>query len=47
MPALTSQLNPRADTFKASAARMRLLVDELNTRLAQVAQGGGEAARRF
>jgi 3-methylcrotonyl-CoA carboxylase beta subunit len=45
MPALTSQLNPRADTFKASAERMRLLVDELNLRLAQVAQGGGEAAR--
>jgi 3-methylcrotonyl-CoA carboxylase beta subunit len=45
MPALTSQLNPRADTFKASAERMRLLVDELNARLAQVAQGGGEAAR--
>ncbi len=45
MPTLASQLNPRSEAFKASAAQMRLLVDDLNARLAQIAQGGGEAAR--
>ena len=45
MPTLTSQLNPRGDDFKASAAAMRALVDDLNAKLAQIAQGGGEAAR--
>ena len=45
MPALASKLNPRSDDFKANAAAMRALVDDLNARLAQIAQGGGEAAR--
>ena len=45
MPVLTSQLNPRSDSFKASAAWMRGLVDDLNHQLARIAQGGGEAAR--
>lgn len=45
MPVLASRLNPRSEEFKASAAAMRTLVDDLNTRLAQIAQGGGEAAR--
>ena len=45
MPALTSTLNPRAETFKASAQQMRHLLDDLNARLAQVALGGGTAAR--
>src|SRR5512146_3384878 len=45
MPALTSSLNPRSEEFKASAAAMRALVDDLNARLAQVAEGGGAAAR--
>ena len=45
MPTLTSQLNPRGDEFKASAAAMRALVDDLNAKLARIAQGGGEAAR--
>ena len=45
MPVLSTRLNPRGDDFKASAAAMRALVDDLNARLAQVAQGGGEAAR--
>ena len=44
MPTLTSQLNPRGDDFKASAAAMRVLVDDLNAKLARLAQGGGEAA---
>ncbi len=45
MPALTSKLNPRAEAFKASAALMAQLVDDLNAKLAQIAQGGGDAAR--
>jgi 3-methylcrotonyl-CoA carboxylase beta subunit len=45
MPVLKSQLNPRSAEFKASAEAMRAQVDDLNARLAQLALGGGEAAR--
>jgi 3-methylcrotonyl-CoA carboxylase beta subunit len=45
MPALRSKIDPRSEEFKASASRMRQLVDDLNARLAQNAQGGGGAAR--
>lgn len=45
MPVLASRLNPRSEEFKASAAAMRTLVEDLNGKLAQIAQGGGEAAR--
>ena len=45
MPTLTTRLNPRSDDFKASASAMRVLVDDLNAKLAQIALGGGEAAR--
>ncbi|MCY7315617.1 MAG: methylcrotonoyl-CoA carboxylase [Rubrivivax sp.] len=45
MPALTSKLNPRSEAFKAGAASMRGLIDDLNAKLAQIALGGGEAAR--
>ena len=45
MPALASKLSPRSEDFKANAAAMRALVDDLNARLAAVVQGGGEAAR--
>ncbi|HEY1391891.1 MAG TPA: carboxyl transferase domain-containing protein, partial [Methylibium sp.] len=45
MPALASKLNPRSEDFKANAAVMRGLVDDLNAKLAQIAQGGGEAPR--
>ncbi|RVU43293.1 carboxyl transferase domain-containing protein [Rubrivivax rivuli] len=45
MPVLTSQLNPRSEAFKASAGWMQQLLADLNAKLAQVAQGGGEAAR--
>ncbi len=45
MPTLTSKLNPRSEEFKASAAAMRALVDDLNAQLAKIAQGGGEVAR--
>ena len=45
MPVLATRLNQRSDEFKANAAAMRLLVDDLNARLAEVAQGGGEGPR--
>lgn len=45
MPVLASNLSPRSEDFKANAAAMRALVDDLNAKLAQITQGGGEAAR--
>ena len=45
MPALASKLTPRSEDFKANAAAMRALVDDLNAKLLKVAQGGGDAAR--
>jgi 3-methylcrotonyl-CoA carboxylase beta subunit len=42
---LKTQINPRSEGFKANAAWMQGLVAELNKKLAQVALGGGEAAR--
>ncbi len=45
MPALASHLNVRSDDFKAHAAAMRVLVDDLNAKLAQVALGGGAEPR--
>ena len=45
MPALATKLSVRSDDFKANAAAMRVLVDDLNARLAQIALGGGEAPR--
>ncbi|KAB0576498.1 methylcrotonoyl-CoA carboxylase [Ideonella dechloratans] len=45
MTTLKTQLNPRSEEARANALAMRALVDDLNTRLARIAQGGGEAAR--
>ena len=45
MPALASKLSPRSENFRANAAAMRALVDDLNAKLAQIALGGGEAPR--
>jgi 3-methylcrotonyl-CoA carboxylase beta subunit len=45
MPLLETQLNARSADFQANAAAMRAVVDDLKTRVEQVAQGGGEAAR--
>ncbi|MCL4696439.1 MAG: methylcrotonoyl-CoA carboxylase, partial [Burkholderiaceae bacterium] len=44
MPVLASQLNPRSAEFKASADAMRLLLADLNAKLAQIGEGGGAAA---
>jgi 3-methylcrotonyl-CoA carboxylase beta subunit len=45
MPVLTTQLNARAEGFRANADAMRTVIADLNARLAQIAQGGGESAR--
>jgi len=46
MTILDSKLNSRADDFKANAAAMQALVDDLRAKVAKVAQGGGEDARK-
>ena len=45
MAVLHSKLNPRSEEFRQNAAAMRGLVDDLNARLARIAEGGGAAAR--
>ena len=45
MPALQTKLNPRSADFQANAAAMRALVADLNEKIAQAQDGGGEAAR--
>ena len=45
MAKLQAKLNPRAEDFRANAAAMAALVDDLNARLARIAEGGGAEAR--
>ena len=45
MPILASKLSPRSEDFKANAAAMRALVDDLNGKLAKIALGGGDGPR--
>ncbi len=40
MAVLASKLNPRSEEFKSNAGAMRGLVDDLNTQLARISQGG-------
>ena len=45
MPAIKSQLSPRSEEFRANAARMRGLVEDLKQKAAAISAGGDEAAR--
>ncbi|MBQ0933228.1 carboxyl transferase domain-containing protein [Ideonella alba] len=45
MAIIQTKLNARSADAQANAAAMRALVDDLNARLAKIAEGGGEAAR--
>ena len=45
MSVIESRLNPRSEDFKANAQAMQALVDDLNARLAEIAEGGGEGPR--
>ena len=42
---IESKLNPRSEDFKANAAAMRVVVDDLRAKVATVREGGGAAAR--
>jgi 3-methylcrotonyl-CoA carboxylase beta subunit len=44
MPQIESKLNPRSDDFKANAAAMQTIVDDLHQKVAELAAGGGELA---
>ena len=46
MQVIKSQLDTRSTEFRANSERMRGLVDDLRTQVAQVSQGGGEASRQ-
>src|SRR5215469_11984650 len=46
MTVLPTSVDPRSDVFKANAAAMRELVEDLRRKVAVVAEGGGPAARR-
>ena len=46
MPILESKLNPRSEDFARNASAMQTVVDELRARIAHLAGGGGEAARK-
>src|ERR1700693_1939328 len=45
MPAIESKLKPRSPAAQANAAAMQLLVDDLRSKIAAIALGGGAAAR--
>jgi 3-methylcrotonyl-CoA carboxylase beta subunit len=45
MPILESKLNSRSPEFQANARAMQALVEDLETRVARIALGGGETAR--
>ena len=45
MNVLESQIQPRSPEFKANAAAVRALVEDLRAKARAVAQGGGQAAR--
>src|SRR5260221_14593701 len=46
MAILESKLNTTSKEFRASVVAMQALVDDLRTKVAELAQGGGEEARR-
>lgn len=46
MEIIESQIDPNSETFKQHVAHNQALADELRSRLSQVAQGGGERARK-
>lgn len=45
MGVIKSQINSRSEEFQANAMAMSALVEDLRAKIAEVSQGGGEAAR--
>jgi len=45
MQALKIQIDPQSSEFRGNADAMRALVEDLRTKVTDVAQGDGEAAR--
>ncbi|MET1531791.1 carboxyl transferase domain-containing protein [Burkholderia sola] len=45
MPIIESKLNPRSEDFRANAAALEAVVADLRSKIEQLAQGGGQAAR--
>jgi 3-methylcrotonyl-CoA carboxylase beta subunit len=45
MTILESKLSPRSDDFKANAAAMQAVVDDLKAKIEKIALGGGDEAR--
>ncbi|MDR6382682.1 carboxyl transferase domain-containing protein [Paraburkholderia caribensis] len=45
MPIIESKLNPRSDDFRANAAALEALVEDLKAKISKLALGGGPAAR--
>jgi len=46
MPVLGTNVDPRSEGFRANAAAMQALVDDLRAKTAQIAVGGSESARQ-
>jgi 3-methylcrotonyl-CoA carboxylase beta subunit len=46
MTVLETKLNPRSDDFRAASEAMRALVQDLKAKVAKIAEGGGEEARK-
>ncbi|MFZ6727634.1 carboxyl transferase domain-containing protein [Undibacterium sp. MH2W] len=46
MTTLDSKLNSRSEDFKANAAAMQLVVDDLKSKIEKIALGGGDDARK-
>ena len=45
MPQIESKLNTRSEDFQQNASALNLLVDDLRQKVAQISEGGGDAAR--
>ncbi|QRX84305.1 carboxyl transferase domain-containing protein [Glaciimonas sp. PAMC28666] len=45
MPQLESKLNTRSEDFQQNVSALNLLVDDLRQKIAQISEGGGDAAR--
>jgi 3-methylcrotonyl-CoA carboxylase beta subunit len=46
MSRIESRINPRSDEFRANAAQMQGLVDDLQARVAEIRKGGGEESQQ-